>query len=108
VNAARIRFRLDFHQDVVGTDIPEIVHRFPSGYKGFLDAIARIKARRDEAKPKKGRLLGAFSASFKTGPKDTRCSGRVVYTIRAPYILIFAAHRDHDEAYRRAKARYPR
>ena len=39
-------------------------------------------------------------------PRPRPLRGNSVYTVASPYILVYASHPDHDEAYRRARARY--
>jgi len=108
VTAARTHFKLVFHRQVISLDIPEIFQTFPECREDLDEVMARIQSRRDEMDPKTGRLQGTFSASFMAGPEDVLKSGRVVYALASPKITIWAAYPIHDEAYRRARARYRR
>lgn len=106
MTAARTRFSVELIPDVQQIDIAEMRRHAPHCLESFRETLELIQARRDEAAKKKGRLEGAYSASFRASPDDDRETGRVIYSIAAPVVTIWAAYHEHDEAYRRAKARY--
>ena len=106
MGAARIRYGFRYHEDALMQDIPEV----PEELLPYLEkALDRIKARRDEAMdPKQKRLAGSFSAAFPADldEDEEAGSGRVVYLVEGKDIVVIALHKDHDEAYRRARVRY--
>ena len=89
-------------------DLEEIEEFSPWALLEANQEMNRIKARRDEADPKTGRLAGCLSHSFKADPLDSYFSGRIVYRVDGLTLQILAVHPDHDEAYRRARARLKR
>lgn len=101
--AARIRFTLDYHEGVLSADLRELPEAILEAVDG---ALAAIQARKDEATPKGGRLVGACSTRFHANALESAPSGRIVYFVRKHSILVLAIHADHDEAYRRARARF--
>ena len=106
MTSARVRFTLMFLAEVEQRDIPDIKRLSSFCMTGFIEALSLIAARRDNAIPKIGALLGAYSAPFAAWAGDNNKSGRIVYTVSTLSISILAAHYDHDEAYRRARKRY--
>jgi len=69
-------------------------------------AMVALQARPFDGEPKAGVLTGAFSVTFWDGISTRTEKGRVVYSVTARRITIWSVHPDHDEAYRRARARY--
>lgn len=102
--AARQRFDLIIPPEVQAEDLREV----PEAAVPFLvAALKEIRARRDgAAKAKTGALGGTCSGAFWADEQETRPSGRIIYTVEGHTIEIIAIHADHDEAYRRARARF--
>lgn len=107
MTAARRFFETDYLEGA-NADLAEIERDFPWALDSAGAGLDRIKARRDEADPKTGRLTGCLSHSFKANPEDADFTGRIVYKVDGLILLILAVHPDHDEAYRRARARLKR
>jgi hypothetical protein len=104
VIAARRFFPTRFHGGAL-QDLDEIRQSFPECIHEVDAGLDRIKARRDEADTKTGRLEGCLSHSFRSDSDDTNYTGRIIYKMEGLLIRILAVHPDHDEAYRRARAR---
>lgn len=107
MTAARRFFLTRFHPGALA-DLIEIELRSSWVFDCTNQELIRIKARRDEADPKRGRLEGCLSHSFKADPEDRDFTGRIVYKVDGLVLWILAVHPDHDEAYRRARARLRR
>lgn len=107
MTAARRFFETDYLEGAIA-DLAEIEHESSWVLDQAVHALNRIKARRDEADPKTGRLEGCLSHSFMADPEDTDFTGRIVYQVDGQIIRILAVHPDHDEAYRRARSRIKR
>lgn len=107
MTAARRFFPTRFHSGAL-QDLAEIRRSFRRCIHQVDEGLDRIKARRDEADLKSGRLEGCLSHSFMADPEDTDFTGRIVYQVDGQIIRILAVHPDHDEAHRRARARIRR
>ncbi|MGA2082341.1 MAG: hypothetical protein ABSH53_17270 [Holophaga sp.] len=83
MNAAKARFKLEFHRQVLSLDIPEMLTEFPECEEAFEETLLLIQSRRDDMAPKRGKLLGSFSASFLAGPG--RDSAEVEFRHRPPW-----------------------
>ena len=108
MTSARASFGIEFLKEVEAEDIQDMATLAPESIEGFQNSLILIQARRDDASPKGGRLMGTLSASFHTRLDDTKMQGRIIYSVASTTITIWAVYHDHDEAYRRARKRYKR
>jgi hypothetical protein len=106
MTSARTRLRFVVMEIVERVDVPEMREHSAASEEGFYQALQAVRNRRDDATPKRGALTGALSTRFSVGPEDLQGRGRIIYSVDAVQITVWAAFHEHDEAYRRARRRY--
>jgi len=101
---ARLKVNLDVRREA-REDLAELA---PEARTEAINAIATMLAHPRAGDAKTGRLEGSRSWSFPSYNGDESEEGRILYFLLDRAVVVFAIHADHDEAYKRARARAPR